>query len=291
MSEIAKISQKDKNFPALLKEVPEAPKELFIRGKLNAREQCLAIVGTRKPTRYGVEATEKIVRELSLLSNLTIVSGLAMGIDTVAHAQALKNKLRTIAVLGSGPDKNTIFPPQNRNLADKIIEAGGAVISEYPEGTPGLPHHFPERNRIISGLSLGVLVIEAKERSGALITARLALEQNREVFALPGPIFSPASFGPNMLIKKGAKLVSSAEDILEELNIMPSGAIKENKQVSLLNKEEKAIFDLISGEASGVDEIKEKTGFSTSSILSVISMLELKGLVKKMGSDQWVSLG
>src|SRR3989338_11464864 len=151
-------------------------------------------------------------KKLAKLSNLTIVSGLASGIDTAAHMEALKNNLRTIAVLGTGVDSRTIFPPQNKNLAEKIIAGGGAVISEYPEGAPGLAHHFPERNRIISGLSLGALIIEAKEKSGARITARLALDQNREVFCLPGSIFSSNSFLPHFLINKGAKLVTSAED-------------------------------------------------------------------------------
>src|SRR3989338_2967505 len=278
MSDISTIYAKDKNFPKLLKEIHLPPQLLYVRGVLKAEEHCLAVVGTRKPTRYGIEATEKIIRELAKLSNLTIVSGLATGIDTATHLGALKNNLRTIAVLGTGVDSKTIFPPQNKNLAEKIIQAGGAVISEYPEGAPGLAHHFPERNRIISGLSLGTLIIEAKEKSGALITARLSLEQNREVFCLPGSIFSSNSFGPHLFIKKGAKLVTSAEDIVEELNLPNLLEIRKEKLEILLTKEEKFILDAISNEPLTVDEIKEKTQFSTSGILSTLSMLELKGL-------------
>ena len=290
MKEINTILINDRNFPKLLKEIPLPPQLLYVRGTLNAEEHCLAVVGTRKPTRYGMEATEKIIRELARLSNLTIVSGLASGIDTVAHLEAMRNNLKTIAVLGTGIDKNSIFPPQNKNLAEKIIQAGGAVISEYPEGSPGLAHHFPERNRIISGLSLGTLVIEAKEKSGARITARLALDQNREVFALPGSIFSSNSFIPHFLIKNGAKLITSAEDIIEELNIPNLLETRKEKQETLLTKEEKMISDAVSDEPLTVDELKEKTQFSTSGILSTLTMLELKGLVKKIGSDQWMKI-
>lgn len=287
MTPIYKISSQDKNYPKLLKEIPSPPEVLYVRGIIKPEEYGLAIVGTRKPSRYGIEATEKIIGELARISNLTIISGLATGIDTVAHTEALNKKLRTIAVLGTGLDKNSIFPPQNRNLAEKIVQAGGTVLSEYPEGTPGLPHHFPERNRIISGLSLGTLVVEAKEKSGALITARLAVEQNREVFALPGSIFSPNSFGPHLFIKKGAKLVTTAEDIIEELNIPKLLETRKEELKINLTKEESLIFDAVSNEPLGVDEIKEKTKFSTSGILSALTMLELKGLVKKIGGDVW----
>lgn len=288
MFNIYTIYAHDKNFPKLLREIPLPPALLYVRGIVKAEEHCLAIVGTRKPTRYGMEATEKIIRELAHLSNLTIVSGLATGIDTVAHLEALKNNLRTIAVLGTGIDKNSIFPPQNKNLAEKIIAAGGAVISEYPEGTPGLAHHFPERNRIISGLSLGTIIIEAKEKSGALITARLSLDQNREVFALPGSIFSPNSFGPHLFIKRGAKLVTSAEDIIEELNVPNLLETRKEKQELLLTKEEKIISDAISNEPLTVDELKASTQFSTSGILSILTMLELKGLIKRIDNGQWI---
>lgn len=290
MHEIRAITQKDEEFPRLLKEIPVPPALLYVRGKLIPEEKCLAVVGTRKPSRYGMEAAEKIIGELARISSgLVIVSGLATGIDTVAHTEALKNKMRTIAVLGSGIDKNTIFPPQNKNLADKIEESGGAVISEYASGMPALAHHFPARNRIVSGLALGTMIIEAKEKSGALITARLSLEQNREVFALPGSIFSPNSYGPHWLIKKGAKLATSAEDILEELNIVPNAELNKERQFSLLTREEKIVQEILAAEELTVDELKEKTSFTVSGILSLLSMLELKGLVKRMGNGAWTS--
>ena len=287
MSDVSIFSKKDKNFPRLLTEIPSCPRQLYVRGELRKEEHCLSIVGTRKPTRYGVETAEKIIRGLSRSSRLTIVSGLASGIDTVAHSEAVKNGLRTIAVLGSGIDHCSIFPPQNKNLADKIVSSGGAVISEYPEGAPGLPHHFPERNRIIAGLSLGTLVVEAKEKSGALITARLALEQNREVFAVPGSIFSLNSCGPHMLIKKGAKAVTAADDILEELSVPVMKNLETEKRDEAVGREEKIILTLLSDEPRSVHEIKGETEFSTSGILSALTVLELKGLVKKTGADQW----
>lgn len=290
MSDIKELSIKDGLYPKALKEIPSPPEKIFVRGNIAADEKCLAVVGTRKPTRYGIEAAEKIIRELADAANLTIVSGLALGIDTIAHAEAMKKGLRTIAVLGSGIDKNSIYPAQNKNLAERIIESGGAVVSEYPRGTPPLKQHFPERNRIISGFSLGTLIIEAKEKSGALITARFALEHNREVFAVPGPIFSSSAAGTNWLIKKGAKLTTSAEDILEELRITPMIKERSAQKISLLQKEEKTVFEAIAIDALTVEEIKEKTGLSTPDILSSLSMLELKNLAKRIDNGRWMRL-
>ncbi len=211
------ITTQDKDYPKLLKEIYAPPATLYIRGHFESTDKYFGIVGTRKLSAYGSQITPLITADLAK-SGLTIVSGLAKGIDTIAHETALKTNNRTIAVLGSGIDKTSIYPFINQDLAEKISQ-NGAVISEFPIGTQPLAQNFPQRNRIISGLSLGVLVIEAPERSGAMITARNALEQNRDVFAIPGPIISKNSFGPNNLIKMGAKLVSQAEDILEELNL------------------------------------------------------------------------
>jgi len=290
MSDMRVIQKTDSVFPKRLHEIHASPEVLYVRGTLKTEEQCLAIVGTRKPTRYGVEATERLVRELSEIAGLTIVSGLASGIDTVAHKAALKSGLRTIAVLGSGIDAPSIFPRENKNLADEIITKGGAILSEYPAGTPPLWHHFPERNRIVSGLSLGVVVIEAKERSGALITARFALEHDREVFALPGSIFSKESAGPNGLIKRGAKAITSAEDILEELSLQHLPAARKIEQKKALEGEEKTIFEILEASPSTVAELKLKAGLSTPQILSTLAMLELKKLVKRMENEQWTKI-
>lgn len=212
------ITIEDKNYPKLLKEIYAPPALLYVKGKFEPNdESSLAIVGTRKLTDYGRQITSLITTDL-VKAGLTIISGLAKGIDTIAHQTALKAKGRTIAVLGTGIDKQSIYPTVNRYLAEEITRSG-ALISEFPIGTQPLAQNFPQRNRIVSGLSLGVLIIEAPMKSGALITTRNALEQNRDVFAIPGHILSPNSLGPNSLIKMGAKLVSQADDILKELNL------------------------------------------------------------------------
>lgn len=213
------ITIKDKNYPKLLKEIYAPPALVYVRGNLESNDQfSLGIVGTRKLSPYGCQITPLITADL-VRAGLTIVSGLAKGIDTLAHQATIKAKGRTIAVLGAGVDKKSIYPAINKQLAEEIVQ-NGALISEFPINTQPAVQNFPQRNRIISGLSLGTLVIEAPERSGALITARDALEQNRDVFAIPGHALSPNSLGTNQLIKMGAKLVTQASDILEELNIL-----------------------------------------------------------------------
>ncbi len=208
------LTIKDKNYPKLLKEIYAPPAILYIKGKLS--EPCLSIVGSRQLSPYGYRTAPKLSFDLAK-KGLTIVSGLAKGIDTLAHQAALKANGKTIAVLGSGLDN--IYPRDNKKLFEEITQ-NGAVISEFPLGAPPKGQHFPQRNRIVSGLSLGVLVIEAGERSGSLITARQALEQNRDVFAVPGPINSLTSAGTNGLNKMGAKPVTEANDILEELSTL-----------------------------------------------------------------------
>lgn len=283
MSEIRTIYKEDTAYPRLLKETADSPEQLFIRGEIPPGLPTLAIVGSRKPTRYGMEVTEKIIRELAANTELCIISGLAVGIDTIAHKTALAYGMKTVGVLGSGTDRPSFFPLENWGLSEKIIASGGAVISEYSEGTPAMAHRFPERNRIIAGLSLGVVVIEAKERSGALITARLALEENREVFAVPGSIFSLYSTGPNRLIQRGAKLITSAEDILDELNI----PVKNRGAAEKLEGNEKLLWELLAEETS-VDELVKKTGFPARDVLTLLSMLELKQSAKKVGGDVWI---
>lgn len=279
------LTENDTDFPPALREIPSPPVIIYGRGeiKLLAEKNLFAVVGTRKPTSYGLEATSILARELTE-AGITIVSGLAMGIDARAHETAVENKGKTIAVLGSGIDQNSIFPPENRSLARRIIESGGTIISEYAPGTPAVKEHFPARNRIISGLSKGVLVVEAREKSGALITAGLALEQNREVFALPGSIFSLASAGPNKLIQQGAKAVTSAKDILEELGIDYNKRREETDE--LIDEKERLLLELLS-EPFGIDLLKEKTGLDTSTIVASLSLLELKGRIKNMGGDTY----
>jgi DNA processing protein len=208
------IIYSENKYPNLLKEIPYPPSSFYIKGKIPEGMPCIAIVGTRKVSMYGKLVTEKLVQEL-INYNFVIVSGLAYGVDTIAHQTALKNKGKTIAVLGSG--LNNVYPYSNKKLSQEIIKHG-ALISEYPLEASIIKHYFPWRNRIISGLSLATVVIEAPEKSGALITAKFALEQNREVFAIPGSIFNKNSMGTNDLIKQGAKLVSRVEDIFEELH-------------------------------------------------------------------------
>lgn len=283
------MTDDDPSYPVLLKEIPNPPVALYGKGANLAQagfgsNATLAVVGTRRPTSYGLEACEALVQEVAGIG-VTIISGLATGIDARAHGAALDAGGRTIAVLGSGVDQNSIFPPENRGLARRIEESGNTVISEYTPGTPALKEHFPQRNRIISGLAQGTLVIEARERSGALITARFALEQNRDVFALPGSIFSPHAAGTHKLIQEGAKLVTSAADILEELGI---DYTKESARAARegLNENEQTILGILE-EPLGVDFVKEKTGLATSIIIASLSMLELKGLVRNLGGDTY----
>lgn len=291
-------SEGEEYFPHILKEIPSPPFLLYGRGnphllgKLNqvlsnnqtGQLLSVGVVGTRRPTAYGLEAAEKITRELAS-AGLAVTSGLATGIDTQAHEAALAEKGKTIAVLGCGVDHNSIFPPENRSLARRIIESDGVVISEYTHSTPAIKEHFPARNRIISGLSRGVLIIEAREKSGALITARLALEQNREVFAVPGSIFSLASVGPNKLIQQGAKAVTSAKDVLEELGVAYT-EIAASASEAMLDQKEWTLLQLLE-EPLGVDALKEKTGLDTSAVLASLSMLELKGKIKNLGGDTY----
>lgn len=210
------LTIKDKNYPPALKNISHPPILLYLKGEIKKEDDfSLAVVGTRKATEYGKRVTQEIV---SKLAGFTIVSGLALGIDTFAHQTALANSHRTIAVLGTGLDKESFYPKENWSLSEKIAQ-NGALISEYPPGTKASKESFPQRNRIISGLSKGVLVIEAPQKSGALITVNFAIQQNRDVFVVPGPIFSKTSQGTNELIKKGARLITSAIDIFQDYNI------------------------------------------------------------------------
>jgi DNA processing protein len=280
-NDIRQISINDENYPKLLKEIKDPPKILYLRGEILFDDSFFAVVGTRRFSPYGKQVTLEIAGDLAE-AGLTIVSGLAPGIDTFSHQAALERKKRTIAVLGTGLDEKSIYPKTNLKLARKILETGGCLISEYPPETPGSKFTFPQRNRIISGLSLGVLVVEAKQKSGALITAQYAFEQKRKVFAIPGPIYSLNSKGCHYLIKKGAKLVEKANDILEELNL---------PQLSILglpkgeNKEENLILETLKEGALYIDKIIERTKLSAATVASTLAILEIKGKVKNLGGN------
>lgn len=281
------LTVKDAGYPARLKEIYNPPFILYKKGDFSPRDDfALGIVGSRKLSAYGRQVALTLARDLTL-SGLTIVSGLAQGIDSLAHRQALEAGGRTLAVIGSGIDERSIFPSLNRRLAEEIVK-NGVLMSEYPPGTFALKHHFPARNRIISGLSLGVLVIEAAEKSGALITARHALEQNREVFAVPGPITSKTSAGPNQLIKLGAKPVSQVQDILEELNLQSIQQTLEAREILPDNEEERKILEVLEGEPVHVDKIIELTTLDTAKINSVLSIMELKGKIRNLGGMNYI---
>jgi len=275
----------DPLYPSRLKEIYDYPPVLYVRGNLPADDEpCLAIVGTRRPTIYGRQVTEEIVTDLAR-SKITIVSGLARGIDSVAHRAALDAGGKTVAVFASGLD--IVYPGENAKLAQAIMEHG-ALVSEYPLGVKPKAENFPLRNRIMSGLSLGVLVVEAGERSGALITAHQAVEQNREVFAIPGSILSPTSQGTNRLIQEGAKLVRNCTDILQELNLTIVVQQAEIKEFSPTDEIESAILKQLSSEPNHIDEICRRSRLTMPEVSSTLSILELKGIARQVGNMKYV---
>lgn len=282
-----KIRISDEQYPASLREIAQPPKILYIRGHIPKNRPMIAVVGTRRCTTYGRRATERIVSGL-VRAGCVIVSGMAVGIDSAAHQAALEDGGETVAVVGSGIDESVIYPSSNKHLA-REIEKHGAVISEFDPFAKSETYYFPQRNRIISGLSLGVLVVESKERGGSLITANFALDQNREVFAVPGPFFAETSAGPNNLIKQGAKAVTCAEDILEELNIAVPTKIGE--KVTASNPVEQLVLDAIldkNGEALHIDDIVQRTKFSAAQVSSALVAMELDEKIKSLGGDYYV---
>jgi len=279
------ITEDDRSFPAPLREIPHAPLFLYAKGaKPNIDRTHIGIVGTRRPTPYGREVAASITTGLAH-RGLIIVSGLAVGIDTVAHESALAAHSPTIAVIGSGIDERSLFPQQNIGLSRRIVEKGGTIMSEYAPGTPPMKEHFPLRNRIIAGLSRGVFIAEARERSGALITAQMALEQNRDIFAAPGSIFSPTSVGPNLLIQQGAKLVLKADDILNEWNMQVSETSRTDSDTNLDNNE-KTVLKLLEQEST-IDTLSEQTKIETPILMSILSLLELKGYIRSKGNNSY----
>jgi DNA processing protein len=279
----------DPEFPALLKKIYDPPVVLFVKGEWRAEDEtAIAVVGTRTPTEYGKIVAERLTAAL-VGHRVTIVSGLARGVDTVAHQAAIKSGGRTIAVLGSGLD--TIYPPENRRLAQEISQHG-AVISEYFFGAKPDAVNFPRRNRIISGLALGTLVVEAGESSGALITAQAALEQGREVFAVPGSISSPKSVGPNRLIQDGAKLVMSVDDILAELppQLDIFSPLKTPPPAIALNDNEQKIMARLSHEPIHVDLLARQANMPASQLLVILLDLEFKNAIKQLPGKFFVKM-
>lgn len=279
------VSLVDRDYPANLRQISDAPPVLYYKGTLLPQDDlAIAVVGSRAATVYGRQVTEKLVSSLAA-SRLVIVSGLARGIDAIAHRAALDAGGRTIAVLGSGVD--TIYPPENRKLAEEIVK-NGAIVSEFPLGFPSVPSNFPARNRVISGLSLGVLVTEAAVDSGSLITAGQAAEQGREVFAVPGPITSRMSEGVNKLIKEGVHPATEVEDILEILDIERKKVrVKIARDQKPGDKTQAKILQVLDGQAKHVDLIARETGMPIEKVSSTLSLMELSGFVKNYGAGMW----
>ncbi len=294
------VAYSSEMYPPLLREIPDPPLFLYVRGDIQVlKEHSLAVVGSRRPSAYGLQVARRLSHDLAE-RKLAIVSGLARGIDSAAHHGALEAKGKTVAVQGRGMDK--IYPSENRRLAEKIAESG-AVISEFPLGTGPTPENFPIRNRIISGLSLGVVIVEASEYSGSLITARLATEQNREVFAVPGNITTAQSFGPNHLIKQGAKLVDQWMDVIEEfppevrMQLLPPGEGSEEEPAGgagalfeqSLTPVQKTVFETLHvDEALFVDTILGSVSLPQNQVLQVLLELEMSGLIQQLPGKNFI---
>ncbi|PCI25742.1 DNA-protecting protein DprA [Candidatus Peregrinibacteria bacterium] len=276
----------DDAYPFLLKQISSPPVFLYFQGDMSRYEKMLAVVGTRKITSYGKRFIDRIIPEL--FPFFTIVSGLAFGVDSYTQNVCVQKHQRTVAVLGSGLLR--IYPSSHISLAKKIIEAGGAIISEFPPKKEAQTYHFPRRNRIISGLSSGVIIVEAALKSGSLITAKYAIEQNREVFSVPGNIFSSESAGTNLLIQKGeAKAIINAEDILNEFSLSLKNNKKEvQKEIIFPSSESKKVYGALSVEGSSVDALSEVTGLSSGCIQSALTILEMQYLVKNIGAGIWI---
>jgi DNA processing protein len=282
-------------YPQTLLQIYDPPVLLYVRGDVQVlTEASIGIVGTRRPTLYGTQMAERLGREIAA-RGLVVVSGLARGVDAIAHQGALAVNGRAIGVLGTGVD--TCYPKENKKLYEKVLERG-ALISEFPLGTHPAPENFPIRNRIVAGMPLGVVVVEGAQYSGSLITARLAMEFGREVFAVPGNVTQPVSFAPNQLIKQGAKLVTNGEDVIEELPTPVRAALVKAEQpeaeqrnllaAAALNSSEKKIYELLSvDEPRHIDDIVERSGLNSSEVLATLFDLEMKGIVRQLPGKQF----
>jgi DNA processing protein len=277
----------DGEYPNRLREIDQPPPILYIRGEyLQDDVFAVAIVGTRKVTAYGRQVTEEIASFVAM-NGITVISGLARGVDAIAHQTALKVGGRTIGILGSGVDK--IYPPEHRALAEQMMERG-AIISDYAVGTPPDASNFPPRNRIISGLSLAVVVIEAAETSGALITAEFAAEQGREIFAVPGSILAPQSKGTNKLIQNGALPLLTPDDLMQALDLTRIGEHKSARKILPSDEVEAKVLSVLSSEPLHVDEIRNQAGLPIEKISATLALMELKGMVRQVGGMNYVAM-
>ncbi len=281
------LTWEDRDYPRRLKEINQAPPVLFIKGSINVEDDwAVAVVGTRRVTPYGRQVTAEIAGFLAQ-NGVTVVSGLARGVDAIAHQTALQAGGRTIAVLGSGVD--VIYPPEHRKLASEISEQG-ALVSDYPLGTQPDGVNFPPRNRIISGLSLATVVVEAGEQSGALITAKFAVDQGRDVFAVPGSILTPQSEGTNRLIEQGARPLLKMAEILEVLKLEQIPEKQAMRKAIPLNDQERRLMDQLSPEPVHIDELCGLTGLPIHDVSATLTMMELKGLVSHVGGLNYVCM-
>ncbi len=284
---ISLITSNDEAYPPLLREIADPPFLLYAKGNVKClHKQTMAVVGSRKHTHYGSQIVETLVPSLAI-GGVVVVSGLAYGIDALAHRATLKAGQQTAAVVACGLDR--IYPSDHMSLAEEIIKKDGVIISEYALGTPPLKQHFPARNRIIAGVSSGTLIVECDVQSGAMITAHHALEQNRDVFAVPGPITSPLSAGPNALLRMGAIPVVSVSDLLDYLGLAKNVALGNRQAIDrTLSKLERAVFELLSNEPLHVDSLVEASKLEMAEINSALLFLEVKGLIKNVGAANYV---
>lgn len=281
------LTWEDESYPQRLKEIDQPPPVLYIRGEYLPDDLfAVALVGTRRVTAYGRQITEELSAFLAA-NNMTVISGLARGVDAVAHQTALKAGGRTIAVLGSGVDK--IYPPEHRALAEQMVERG-AIISDYVPGTPPEASNFPPRNRIISGLSLAIVVVEAGETSGALITAEFAAEQGREVFAVPGSILAPQSKGANKLIQNGALPLLSVNDLMQALDLTRVGEQKAARKIMPADAIEARLLTVLTDEPLHVDEIRNQAELPIEKVSAALVLMELKGMVRQVGGMNYVAV-
>jgi len=286
--DVITIRPSDASYPSALREIADPPAQLFVWGDPAALSAApaVAVVGTRKPTDYGIRVAAHLARELAGVA--VVVSGLAYGIDTVALSEALAAGGITVAVIGSGLDRASFYPAINYQLAERMAAGGGAVVSEYPAGTPPLKQNFPARNRIIAGLTLGTVVVEGAKGSGALITAQHAVEFGREVWAVPGSIFVPEAVGPNRLIQEGATPVHSAADILESLGLTLQLALPSSS--SSVTPVEQTINELLNRQAMSVDELARELALDSHLVSSTLTLMEIKGMVKSTGAGKFARL-
>ncbi len=281
------LTKDDDEYPKLLKEIYDPPFCLFVRGQIPKNEFMLAVVGPRRYTSYGKQVTEEIVSELAR-QGITIVSGLAIGIDGIAHGATLKAGGQTVAVLGSGVNKAHVQPSQHCNLSEEIIAKNGAVLAEYPPGTVPTKYTFPRRNRIVAGMSLGTLVVEASEESGALITAQCTLDNGRELFAIPQNITSLTSVGVNKLIKNGANVVTSAQDILDALDLRDVKQIITNREIIPASPAEAKLLPHLSREPIHVDALTKLSTLDSPAVNATLTIMEMTGKVRNLGNMMYV---